>query len=278
MSIRVREFKQALMGLAVLAIILYAAAPSATADVIFSNFITPGIPASGFDTNPADAYFVNQSSFCSTGGPVSSCAVDNIDIPEVIGVQFTLANELAFDQAQLPLFLISGTNQIDIYLEQDSGGVPGSILSTFGVDNALGLSASVIEVGAGLPGVSLLAGAANPDLAANAPYWLVADVPAADTIAAWNANLTNDLSGGATPSDPCPGATSSSSDFVVNSVPSPTGPWTPVACTRPAFEIDGTPAQSSTVPEPSSIVLLGMGLAGLLLLWKRERSLARSED
>ncbi|MGH9378166.1 MAG: PEP-CTERM sorting domain-containing protein [Terriglobia bacterium] len=277
MSVRLQQFKQALMCLAVLAIILYAAAPNATADVIFSNFITSGIPASGFDTNPADSYFLNQSPFGAPAPVDNPTFCGEVVCPEILAVQFTPASNYLFSQAQLALALQSGTNTVDIFLETDSSGLPGSILSSFQVDNALTSTPGVIQFGAS----ALLTGSASPELMAGMPYWLVANPPAADTVALWSVNSLSPLDVSTNPGDVAGGCNLGPSNFAINPAPGKASSWLAASsCPRPAFEIDGSPFTGpppSTVPEPGSIMLLGSGLAGLLIFWKRERATAAHE-
>jgi hypothetical protein len=73
--------------------------------------------------------------------------------------------------------------------------------------------------------------------------------PVADTEAGWNSNSTGDRPSG--------------NDLAINGNGTPTGPWQFVngGFPRGAFEIDGAPA--AVVPEPASLVLLGVGALGL---------------
>ncbi|MGH9353228.1 MAG: choice-of-anchor R domain-containing protein [Terriglobia bacterium] len=241
MSILLQDFKQVMTCLAVLAVSLFTAAPRAKADVVASNF------------TPSDAF-------------ISSFAVGGInsDNPQALGVSFTVPNQdYTFEDAQLVMFLNSGTSAVDINLQTDNSGMPsGNILETIELDNALSAS----------PGVLTFTSSSNPVLTALQTYWLIAYVPDASTNAGWVENVEGDNS-------------SPAGNFVFNTADSATGPWTVAGAglARPAFEIDGTPGgvgppPPPVVPEPGSWVLLGTGIAalGLLAFWKSRRAGAAS--
>ncbi|MGH9359394.1 MAG: PEP-CTERM sorting domain-containing protein [Terriglobia bacterium] len=240
----------------------------AAADVLYSNFGT-GL---SFDTNVSDAYFINQSEFSETTMPCPASL--SCEPPTTIAAQFQSSVNATFTEAQLPLFLTSfntGPNTLDVYLESDSSGSPGSIIAGFELTNLLTSTPGVVQVGSAFAGVTLISGSSgNPALNANTPYWLAVYAPDAGTVAAWSWNPNCVF-------DPVSGTFSgcdigSSSDLAFNIIPSPTGPWTPApGVPRPAFEIDGTPVVTppSTVPEPGDGILFGTGLLALWLLRRR---------
>ncbi len=248
----------------------------AAADVLYSNF------GSGlsFDTNACHAYFINQSSFVQTPSPCTGLTVTAP--PETIAVQFESSVNATFTQAQLPLFLTSfntDPNVLDVYLESDSSGAPGSIIAGFELTNVLTSSPGVVQVGSAFAGVTLISGSSgNPALTGGAPYWLVVNAPDAGTVAAWswNPNCTFDpIAGAFVGCDVGAGVIAGTkSDLAYNTIPSPLDPWNEITgIPRPAFEIDGTPQSSgSTVPEPGAALLLGTGLAALCLLSLRRRA------
>ncbi|MGH9356885.1 MAG: PEP-CTERM sorting domain-containing protein [Terriglobia bacterium] len=253
----------------------------AAADVLYSNF------GSGlsFDTAISDSYFINRSPFEKVPGacPGGAACLP----PTTIAVQFQPGVNSTFTGAQLALFSTSfntGPNVLDVFLESDSGGAPGSIIAGFELSNLLISSPAVVQVGSTLAGETLIAGSSgNPLLAGGIPYWLVVNAPQPGTVAAWswNPNCSFDIVSGAwvgcdVEASVTPG---SASDLAFNDIPSPTDPWIQTFATpipRPAFEIDGTPVVTPppTVPEPASAFLLGTGLLALLFLSKRMRTVS----
>ncbi|MGH9327829.1 MAG: PEP-CTERM sorting domain-containing protein [Terriglobia bacterium] len=275
---------KALSGVVVFVVALFLALGCAKAEtIVYTNF---GAGMS-FDTNPANSYFVTGASFPSTCPPSNASCVT----AEVLGVQFTPTANYVFDDAQVPVFLEGGTNSLGVYLQQDSSGLPGSIISEFQVSNEMTSSPAVLTVGEGQSGVSLLAGSSAPDLTAGTPYWLVLAAGAADTKAAWAGNSIGDIATGvlacqisSTGGMMCPSAPTPS-NFAFNTTPNSSVPnwsWIPGSITttqqgsppttvgtfyRTAFQIDGSVATPpSPVPEPPSMVLMGLGLIAIFLI------------
>ena len=224
---------------AVLAFVLATFAPSANADP--GTTTGPGGPSSG-DGPTADDVLV-FSNF-GAGGTFNTGAGWTIGPtafgPQVIANSFTPSTTVLFSDAQLAITSFGGTTA-NVYLETDSGGVPGAIIDTLTQNGAIGS-----------PGVVTWECAQCPSLSAGTQYWLVAQEGNGET--AWN--YSN--------SDQTP--------FAFDTSGTPTGPWStftpPPTRPRSAFEIDGDAA----VPEPVSVfwltALLSLGVVGRALYRK----------
>jgi len=138
--------------------------------------------------------------------------------------------------------LRSGTNEVLVSLETDSGGVPGAILESIDVVGAMSSFDS--------PSLVTATSVLHSALVAGTPYWLVVSAPVSDTSAAWFANSTGAIGG--------PGT------FAFNQAGSLTGPWlgSDLSGTLLAFQIDGL--GPAPVPEPASVTLPGIGAAGMI--------------
>lgn len=242
-------------GYGVALCVFLAAALAHATSIIYSNF-GPGM---SFDT--VDSYYVTGSSFSSTCPP--SPASCDVVLAESVGVQFTPSSTYTFDDVQVPVFLQAGTNSLDVYLETDSSGQPGSIVSEFQVDDEMTSSPTVLLVGEGQAGVTLVQGAADPTLDMGSAYWLVLSAGAADTEAAWSFNSVGDIS---TSTDLAVSCSVNLTTGAVSCYSSATGPWLLApGIEQPAFEIDGT-VPSSTVPEPGTVALMALGLLAILFI------------
>ena len=98
-----------------------------------------------------------------------------------IGSQFaiTVGTPHTLDSIELAACLLSGTNEIDVWLMSDALGEPGAVIEAFNFQNLPDYSSENRPL---LVGNSTL----NPILTPGTNYWLVASAPNADTFAIWN--------------------------------------------------------------------------------------------
>lgn len=201
----------------------FAGVGQATGSVIYSNF-GPGMT---FDTTSGHSWTINGFLGLGTG-------------QQAIAHQFRPSGSYTFTDAQVALLLLSGPSSIAVFLQEDSGGLPGAVLEEIDV---IGLTA--------VPTVTVANSVLRPELQDGTLYWLTVVAGAPGVRAGWSWNSIGD--------------TSTGTNFASTQGGSPVGPWTLNAgLTRGAFQIDGTP-----VPDPSTWALLGTGLAGLLTMRRR---------
>ena len=141
--------------------------PTIQATVIYDNF------------GPGNSY---QTNIGWTVSEVGSTVGRNIDV----GCMFTVSGaNYSLDTIEVAAGLVRGANELEVWLMDDNGGEPGSVLETITVSGQMG---------------SL--GNANPPVVANSngtplndgeTYWVVLSVPDTTTHAAWNKNNTNDV-------------------------------------------------------------------------------------
>jgi len=174
-------------------------------------------------------------------GNTYSCCLDwgiGLHIPPfstVSAMAFTPSSNFDLSQINLGITWVGNTNSVNVSLETDSAGLPGTTIESWTLTNLPPVgSTNLIET---ISPVSTI------ELRAWQQYWIAA-AGVGDASAVWNWNIV-----GATGAY----AQSDGGSFVLNQG------------TLGAFDVLGAP-----VPEPSSFWLLGTVVIGLALWWHRQ--------
>jgi PEP-CTERM motif len=191
------------------------------AEVVFSNLGSGG----SFNTTLHQSYAV---------GLVSGDE-------QVLAVPFTASGTASLTDVELALVQDIGSSAVNVFIESDSGGTPGSIL------------ASLTQVGSftstTTPALVDFTCSTCIGLVSGTEYFVVAQQSNQSTDeSAWQYNSTG-------------GTGTISYDFTGSN----TGPWLSTGgLTLPAFQVNG-----AAVPEPSSIALLAVALGGMIVASRR---------
>jgi hypothetical protein len=152
---------------------LYVAPPQhqAGATIVFSNIATK---------YPLGLYF------CCSGATISGPTSD-LGFQSWPAMQFTPSADASVTEIDAAVEWIEGTDEVDIDLYADAGGVPGTLLKSFKATN--------LEGNAGCCGFAVGKDKQGIPLTGGTPYWVAvtSDANGTDTFANWMFNSSDQL-------------------------------------------------------------------------------------
>jgi hypothetical protein len=178
--------------------------------------------------------------WCVTGASSPSCGPLTL---RMVASSFTPSANYNLTQVDMALQFVSGTNQVDVSLATDGGGVPsGTTLASWSFSNLPPYNGSCCAL-------QTETFSSGPVLTAGITYWLVASPGGTDTAAGWMHSST----GGTNPLDYFNGA------------------WNTTTGPAVAFDVIGN-LTDTAVPEPCTLLLVTLGLTVALVVKRSTRS------
>jgi hypothetical protein len=210
-------------------------------------FVVVVVLALGSSPACADTVFSNLG----TGSTYALTAEIPVLQSQDIAGTFTVAAGTSFNLTQLDIGLTDAGDSAIVELLTNSAGLPGTVIQSWTLTNLPVVSAvNSIQPSQTISGITGIV------LSGGTQYWLAAFPGTSGTQDFWNFSLTSQ-------NDPL--AVSGDGG----------GSWLQLLNLKPpgvAFDVQGTPI--SSVPEPSTVVLLAAGLLTVMLLTTWKRSIA----
>ncbi|HXS11766.1 MAG TPA: choice-of-anchor R domain-containing protein [Acidobacteriaceae bacterium] len=226
MRVRILSVLSGVLSTAALGLMFVTQAREARADVIFSNF-------------GAGQTFVGNS-WWDVGGVPGTPA-------QVVAFSFTPTETAKLTGADLALAgsnnPVTGTSPLNLFIESNSGGTPGTILDTLTQSGSYPTYPTTAVM-------NFTCSGSCSTLNAGTQYWIVGQQTDAANLAYWLWSFSD------------------SGMWNFNQTNSATGPWTATTAGNfSAFDVTGT--ATPAVPEPASMALLGSGLLAIVAATRR---------
>jgi hypothetical protein len=140
--------------------------------------------------------------FCCSGATVSG-PTSALGFQSWPAMQFTPSVDISVTEIDAAVEWIEGTDEVDIDLYANAGGVPGTLLKSFKATN--------LESNAGCCGFAVGKDSQGIPLTAGTPYWVAvtSDADGTDTFANWMFNTSDQL-------DSLPSAVNKGAGWVTN--------------------------------------------------------------
>jgi hypothetical protein len=140
--------------------------------------------------------------FCCSGATISG--PDSVlQFQSWPAMQFTPSTDATVTEIDVAVEWISGTNEVDLDVYTDAGGVPGTLLKTF--------KTTVLQFVGGCCSLAVCKDRKGIPITAGTPYWIAvtSDANGPDTFGSWEFNTTDQL-------DAVPSAVNKGSGWVSN--------------------------------------------------------------